>query len=186
MAEKKISPPFTDKVITALKAGDRVLISGTIYTARDAAHLRMMQAIKAKSPLPFDLKGQLIYYTGPTPAPKGKVIGSAGPTTSSRMDTYTPELLSMGLKGTIGKGTRGEKVKSAIKKYKAVYFVATGGAGALLSKTIKSAKIIAYPELGPEAIYKLQVIDFPAIVANDCYGKDFFEKGIKKYRRRNK
>ncbi|MCX5726625.1 MAG: Fe-S-containing hydro-lyase [Candidatus Saganbacteria bacterium] len=184
MAEKKVSPPLTDKDIRSLRAGDKVLISGTIYTARDAAHQRLADAIKSKNPLPFNLSGQIIYYTGPAPAPKGKAIGSAGPTTSGRMDSFTPQLLSRGLKATIGKGNRSKEVKAALKKYKAVYFVATGGAGALLSKTIKSAKVIAYPELGPEAIYKLEVVNFPAIVANDSYGKDLFEEGIKKYRRK--
>lgn len=157
-----------------LKAGDKVLISGTLYTARDAAHKRFIELINQGKDLPFDIKGQIIYYTGPTPAKPGMIIGSCGPTTSSRMDSYTPQLLEMGLKGMIGKGSRGKEVIEAIKRYKAVYFLAVGGAGALISKTIKKAEIIAFPELGPEAVRRLEVEDFPAIVAIDCYGGDIF------------
>lgn len=172
----KIETPLTDEVIEQLKAGDLVLINGYVYTARDAAHKKLVELIKNDAPLPFDLKGQIIYYVGPTPAPPGKVIGSAGPTTSSRMDSYTPLLLSLGLKGMIGKGQRSEEVRQAIQKYKAVYFLATGGAGALLSKHIVSAEEIAFPELGTESIKRLLLKDFPAIVAIDCHGSSVFKK----------
>ncbi len=150
-----IETPLTDDIVENLKAGDMVLINGYVYTARDAAHKRLIKLINNDAPLPFDLKGQIIYYVGPTPAPPGKVIGSAGPTTSSRMDSYTPLLLSLGLKGMIGKGQRSEEVKQAIQKYKAVYFLATGGAGALLSRHIVLAEEIAFPELGTESIKRL-------------------------------
>jgi len=173
-----IETPLTDEVIDELKAGDLVLINGYVYTARDAAHKRLVELINNDAPLPFHLKGQIIYYVGPTPAPPGKVIGSAGPTTSSRMDSYTPLLLSLGLKGMIGKGQRSEEVKKAIQKYKAVYFLATGGAGALLSRHIISAEEIAFPELGTESIKRLLLKDFPAIVAIDCHGGDIFKKSI--------
>lgn len=172
----KIETPLTDEVIEQLKAGDLVLINGYVYTARDAAHKRLVELINNNTPLPFDLKGQIIYYVGPTPAPPGKAIGSAGPTTSSRMDSYTPLLLSLGLKGMIGKGQRSEEVVKAIKKYKAVYFLATGGAGALLSRHIVSAEEIAFPELGTESIKKLLLKDFPAIVAIDCHGGNIFRE----------
>jgi len=172
----KIETPLTDEVIEQLKTGDLVLINGYVYTARDAAHKRLVELINNNTPLPFDLKGQIIYYVGPTPAPPGKAIGSAGPTTSSRMDSYTPLLLSLGLKGMIGKGQRGEEVVKAIKKYKAVYFLATGGAGALLSRHIVSAEEIAFPELGTESIKKLLLKDFPAIVAIDCHGGNIFRE----------
>lgn len=172
----KIDPPLTDEVIEQLKAGDLVLINGYVYTARDAAHKRLVELINNNTPLPFDLKGQIIYYVGPTPAPPGKAIGSAGPTTSSRMDSYTPLLLSLGIKGMIGKGQRSEEVVKAIKKYKAVYFLATGGAGALLSRHIVSAEEIAFPELGTESIKKLLLKDFPAIVAIDCHGGNIFRE----------
>ncbi|MGB9710714.1 MAG: Fe-S-containing hydro-lyase [Thermodesulfovibrio sp.] len=171
-----IETPLTDEVVENLKAGDIVLINGYVYTARDAAHKKIVGLIKNDAPLPFDLKGQVIYYVGPTPAPPGKVIGSAGPTTSSRMDSYVPLLLSLGLKGMIGKGQRSEEVRQAIKKYKAVYFLATGGVGALLSKHIVSAQEIAFPELGPESVKKLLLKDFPVIVAIDCYGADIFKR----------
>ncbi|MGB9822853.1 Fe-S-containing hydro-lyase [Thermodesulfovibrio sp.] len=171
-----IETPLTDEVVENLKAGDIVLINGYVYTARDAAHKKIVELIKNDAPLPFDLKGQVIYYVGPTPAPPGKVIGSAGPTTSSRMDSYVPLLLSLGLKGMIGKGQRSEEVRQAIKKYKAVYFLATGGVGALLSKHIVSAQEIAFPELGPESVKKLLLKDFPVIVAIDCYGADIFKR----------
>ncbi|MGB9935626.1 Fe-S-containing hydro-lyase [Thermodesulfovibrio sp. Kuro-1] len=172
----KIETPLTDEVIEQLKAGDLVLINGYVYTARDAAHKRLVELINNNTPLPFDLKGQIIYYVGPTPAPPGKAIGSAGPTTSSRMDSYTPLLLSLGIKGMIGKGQRSEEVIRAIKKYKAVYFLATGGAGALLSRHIVSAEEIAFPELGTESIKKLLLKDFPAIVAIDCHGGNIFRE----------
>jgi fumarate hydratase subunit beta len=178
--EKKINLPLDEKTISTLKSGDRVLITGTMYTARDAAHKRMVMDPKN---LPVKLKDQIIYYCGPTPAMPGRPIGSAGPTTSSRMDGFVEPLLKAGLKGMIGKGKRSDKVKALIKKHKAIYFIATGGAGALLAKQIKTARIAAYPDLGPEAIYELSVIDFPVIVANDTKGGDVFEMGQRKYRR---
>jgi len=179
---KKISTPLTNEIVEDLKVGDLVSITGYIYTARDAAHKRLVELIKSGRDLPFDINGVIIYYVGPTPPKPGNVIGSAGPTTSYRMDSYAPILIELGLKGMIGKGKRSPEVKSAITKYKAVYFGATGGAGALLSKHIKSSEIVAYEDLGPEAIRKLYVEDFPAIVINDIYGGDLYEEGIKKYR----
>jgi len=154
-----------------------------LYVARDAAHKRMVEALDKGDHLPFNIKGQTIYYLGPSPAPPGKVIGSAGPTTSSRMDVYTPRLLAAGLKGMIGKGARSREVKDALKKYKAVYLAAVGGAGALISKTIIKSETIAYPELGPEAILKLEVKDFPATVINDICGGDLYAEGKEKYSR---
>ncbi len=164
-----IKAPLSDKDINKLKAGDQVLISGKIYAARDAAHVRF-----GGSP-PFDVKGQILYYASPTPTPPGKVIGSIGPTTASRMDAFTPALLKQGLKGMIGKGRRSREVIDAIKKYKAVYFVVPGGAAALLSRHVKKAKVIAYPKLGAEAVLELEVADFPALVAIDSKGRDLFE-----------
>ncbi len=180
---KIISLPLTDNTIESLKAGDSLLISGVLYVARDAAHKRMVEALDKGEPLPFDIKGQTIYYMGPSPAPPGKVTGSAGPTTSSRMDVYTPRFLAAGLKGMIGKGVRSKDVKDALKKYKAVYLAAVGGAGALLSKTIIKSEVIAYPELGPEAILRIEVKDFPATVINDIYGGDLYAEGKKRYGR---
>jgi len=180
---KIISLPLTDNTIESLKAGDSLLISGVLYVARDAAHKRMVEALDKGEPLPFDIKGQTIYYMGPSPAPPGKVTGSAGPTTSSRMDVYTPRFLAAGLKGMIGKGVRSKDVKDALKKYKAVYLAAVGGAGALLSKTIIKSEVIAYPELGPEAILRIEVKDFPATVINDIYGGDLYLEGKEKYGR---
>ena len=178
---KKITTPLTDKVIKSLKVGDQVLISGTIYTARDAAHKRLVFDIKK---LPLNLKDQIIYYCGPTPAMPGRLTGSAGPTTSGRMDHFTEPLLKAGLKGMIGKGPRSKETRDLIRKHKAVYFVATGGAGALLARHIKSSMVVAYPDLGPESIHEFNVLDFPVIVANDIKGRDIFEEGIKKYRRK--
>lgn len=178
----KLTPPLTDEVTMKLKAGDRVVITGVIYTGRDMAHKYMVEGHKKGEKLPFELKGQILYYTGPTPAPPGKPIGSAGPTTSYRMDKYTPILLELGLKGMIGKGPRGQEVKDAIKKYKAVYFAAIGGAGALISKTIRKAEVIAYPELGTEAVMRLEVEDFPAVVVNDVHGADLYRIGVEQYR----
>ena len=178
----KIQPPLRDDIIEKLKAGDRVVITGTIYTARDMAHKYMVEGHKKGEKMPFDVKGQIIYYTGPTPAPPGKPIGSAGPTTSYRLDKYTPTLLELGLKGMIGKGPRGQEVKDAIKKHKAVYFAAIGGAGALISKTIRKAEVIAYPELGTEAIMRLEVEDFPAVVVNDVHGADLYRIGVEQYK----
>lgn len=173
---KIINVPLNDTDVAKLKAGEQVLLSGTIYTARDAAHKRMTESLERGEGLPIDITGQVIYYVGPTPAKPGKVIGSAGPTTSSRMDIYTPKLLDAGLKGMIGKGKRSTEVVAAIKKYKAVYFAAAGGAGALLSKRIRKAEVVAYGDLGPEAIYRLEVEEFPVIVVNDIYGKDLYEE----------
>ena len=183
MAQYRLKAPLTEKDTRKLKIGDSVLLTGTVYTARDAAHARMAEAIKKREKLPFNLKNSVIYYSGPTPQKPGKVIGSAGPTTAGRMDSFTPRLLAKGLKGMIGKGKRSEDVRKAIKKYKAAYFIATPGAGALLSRYIKAAKVIAYPELGTEAIRKLEVENFPLIVANDTSGRDIFEEGKKKFKR---
>jgi fumarate hydratase subunit beta len=183
MAEpKKIKTPLTDEDVMKLKIGDSVLITGKIFTARDAAHKRLIDLAQKGEALPLDLTGQIVYYVGPAPAKPGYVIGPAGPTTSGRCDPYTPKLLSLGLKGMIGKGTRSKDVREAMKKYKAVYFAATGGAAALISKNIKAVKIIAYEDLGPEAIRELEVEDFPVIVANDAHGGDLYEEGVKKYR----
>lgn len=179
----KIKTPLSDEDVQSLKIGDSVLITGKIYTARDAAHKRLIDLIEKGESLPLDLKGQIIYYVGPAPAKPGYVIGPAGPTTSGRCDPYTPALLLLGLKGMIGKGVRSREVREAMKKHKAVYFAATGGAAALISKNIKAVKIIAYEDLGPEAIRELEVEDFPVIVANDAHGGDLYEEGAKKYRK---
>ncbi|MEO0097033.1 MAG: Fe-S-containing hydro-lyase [candidate division WOR-3 bacterium] len=181
MEIKRITTPLTDEVLKDLKAGDQVLINGIIYSARDLAHKRLVEAIGKKERLPFELKGAVIYYVGPAPAKPGYPIGPAGPTTSGRMDPYTPILLANGLKGMIGKGNRNEEVKKAMMKYKGVYFGAVGGVAALTMKKIKQAKIIAYEDLGPEAISELLVEDFPVIVINDIYGNDLYELGVKKY-----
>ena len=175
-----ITTPLDRKTIKELTAGTLVLISGTVYTARDAAHKRLIEALKRREELPFALKGQTIYYAGPSPARPGRVIGSAGPTTSGRMDIYTPRMLSAGVKAMIGKGNRSSEVREAMQKYKAIYFVATGGAGALLAQSIKKATVVAYDDLGPEAIRMLTVDNFPAI---DIYGNDLFEQGRAKYRK---
>ncbi|MGN1023213.1 MAG: Fe-S-containing hydro-lyase, partial [Lachnospiraceae bacterium] len=174
--EHEITTPLTKDVIATLHAGDTVRITGTIYTARDAAHKRMAEALQEGKPLPFDIRGQIIYYMGPSPAKPGQVIGSAGPTTASRMDKYTPQLLDLGLIGMIGKGKRSQAVKDAIVRNGAVYFAAIGGAGALLSQSITSAKVIAYEDLGTEAIRELTVKDFPAIVVIDAEGTDLYKK----------
>jgi len=180
--QKKITSPISDDVIQKLRAGDQVLISGTIYVGRDAAHKRLIEALDKGAELPFDVKGQTIYYMGPSPTKPGHVIGSAGPTTSGRMDAYAPRLLSVGLKAMIGKGLRNDAVKDAIREYKGVYFAAVGGAAALIAKAIIKSEIVAYGELGPEAILKLEVKDFPAIVINDCMGGDLYQEGKAKYR----
>jgi fumarate hydratase subunit beta len=179
----RMTSPFSDADIAKLKTGASVLISGIIYVGRDAAHRRLVQTLDKGEKLPFDINGQTIYYMGPSPARPGQVIGSAGPTTSSRMDVFTPRLLEAGLKAMIGKGDRSLAAREAIKKYKAVYLVATGGAAALISKSIKKSETIAYEELGAEAVLKLTVKDFPAIVANDMYGGDLFEQAKAQYRR---
>nr|WP_307473762.1 Fe-S-containing hydro-lyase [Cytobacillus purgationiresistens] len=177
MSLLKLKIPCDNKCLIDLQAGDQVLISGTIFTARDAAHKRMFEAVEKGEDLPFDIKDQFIYYVGPTPAMPWMVIGSAGPTTSSRMDKYTPTLLDMGLKGMIGKGYRSEEVVASIVKNKAVYLAAIGGTGALISRTIKEMEVVAYKELGPEAIYKLTVEDFPATVIIDSQGSDWYSIG---------
>jgi len=184
MAEaKEITTPLRDEVVEGLRIGDKLLITGVIYTGRDAAHKRLVDLIDKGKDLPFDIKGQIIYYVGPTPAKPGKAVGSAGPTTSGRMDVYSPKLIALGLKGMIGKGMRSQEVKDAMMKYKAVYLGATGGAGALLSKSIRKSEVIAYDDLGPEAIRRYEVEDFPVTVVNDIYGGDLYEEGAAKYRR---
>ena len=178
---KKVTLPLTDETLKELKAGDNVLLNGVIYVGRDAAHKRIVEALDQGKPLPFDIKGQTIYYMGPSPAKPGQPIGSAGPTTSGRMDSYSPRLMAEGLKGMIGKGMRSQAVKDAIKKYKAVYFAAIGGAGALISKSIKKSEVIAYEELGAEAVRRLDVEDFPVTVINDIYGGDLYQEGKARY-----
>ena len=178
-----ITSPIGAEIIEKLTVGTRVLISGVIYTARDAAHHRLVQALEKGDRLPFDLNGQTLYYMGPSPAKLGQVIGSAGPTTSERMDIYTPRLIAAGIKAMIGKGNRSPAVKEAIKQYKAVYLAAIGGAGALIVKSIKQVEVIAYEDLGAAAILRLNVEDFPAIVANDIYGEDLFEQGKARYQK---
>lgn len=178
---KKVVTPLTNETVADLKAGDSVLLTGYIYTARDAAHKRMMALLDEGKTLPFDVNGATVFYVGPAPAKPGHVIGSAGPTTSGRMDTYAPRLMEKGLKGMIGKGKRSQEVKDAIVKNKAVYFAALGGAGALGAKCIKSARPVAYEDLGPEAIVELFVEDFPLIVVNDMYGHDAYVEGRAKY-----
>jgi len=177
----RLSSSLKDEDIEKLRIGQQVLINGKIYTGRDAAHKKLIELLDQGLDLPVDLKGQIIYYVGPAPAKPGRPIGSAGPTTSGRMDAYTPRLLAQGLKVMIGKGIRSEEVKEAIKKYKAVYMTAVGGAGALIARCIKEAKVVAYPELGAEAIYELIVEDYPAIVVNDIWGGDLYIEGRKKY-----
>ncbi len=179
----RLKTPLADADVEKLKIGDKVLLSGVILTGRDAAHKRLFDLLVAGKPLPIDIKGQVIYYVGPAPAKPGQPIGSAGPTTSGRMDAYSPKLMEMGLKGMIGKGMRKKEVIEAMKKYKAVYFAATGGAGALLAKAIKKAEIVAYEDLGPEAISRLEVVDFPVTVVNDTKGNDLYDEGMKKYAR---
>jgi fumarate hydratase subunit beta len=181
--EIRLKTPLSDADVEKLKAGDKVLLNGVIYTGRDAAHKRLYDLLMAGKPLPIDVKGQVIYYVGPAPAKPGQVIGSAGPTTSGRMDAFSPKLIEIGLKGMIGKGMRKKEVVEAMKKYKAVYFAATGGAGALLAKAIKKAEVVAYDDLGPEAINRLEVENFPVIVVNDTKGNDLYEEGMRKYAR---
>ena len=176
-----LKPPLSDGDVEGLQIGDRVLITGAIYTGRDAAHKRLTDLVQAGKPLPLDIQGQIIYYVGPSPAKPGRTVGAAGPTTSYRMDAYAPELIRLGLKGMIGKGARNQDVRDAMEKYKAVYFAAIGGAGALMAQTIKKAEIIAYEDLGPEAVRRLEVEEFPVIVVNDVRGNDLYEEGVKKY-----
>lgn len=182
---KKITLPLKDDVVKNLQAGEEVRLTGTIYTARDQAHKRLVEALKAGDELPFNIDGSVIYYVGPAPNKPGKVIGSAGPTTSYRMDPFVEPLLKAGLKGMIGKGARSETVRDAIRRYDAVYFAAVGGAAALIAEHIKEAEVIAYPELGPEAIRKLYVEDLPLFVVNDTDGNDLYEQGQKKFIKNN-
>jgi fumarate hydratase subunit beta len=179
---KQIKLPLDKKTVSELKIGDRVLLSGIIYTARDAAHKRMIEVLDRGDALPFEIKGQALYYAGPSPAPPGRVIGSAGPTTSTRLDEYTPRLLASGLKAMIGKGPRSPAVKQAMKKHGAVYLAAIGGTGALISKSIIKSEVVAYADLGPEAVLRLEVKDFPVTVVNDVHGGDLYEEGRAKYR----
>jgi fumarate hydratase subunit beta len=183
MEMKRIKTPLEDKVIETLKAGEKVFLSGFIYTARDSAHKKFLETLNEGGKLPLDVENQVVYYCGPSPAPPGRVIGACGPTTSSRMDAYSPRLISLGLKGMIGKGKRSQAVKDAIRPYKAVYFGATGGAGALLSRSVVSSEVIAYEDLGPEAVVRLGVVDMPLFVINDIYGGDLYEIGTAQYKR---
>lgn len=181
MSEYRLETPLKDEDLEKLHIGDTIYLNGIIYTARDAAHKRLVDLIKEGKELPFDIKGSVIYYVGPAPAKPGKPIGSAGPTTSYRMDPFAPILMDNGLKGMIGKGPRSKEVIESMKKNKAVYFAAVGGAAALIAKSITSAKVIAYEDLGAEAIRKLEVKDFPCIVANDIYGNDLYKKGVEDF-----
>lgn len=181
MATLNIKSPIDEETVKSLKAGDQVFITGVIYTARDAAHKRILEALDKGEKLPLDLANQIIYYMGPSPARPGQAIGSAGPTTSGRMDSYAPRIMAAGLRGMIGKGNRSQAVKDAMKEYRAVYFAAIGGAGALISQSIKKAEVIAYEDLGAEAIRRLDVESFPATVINDIYGGDLYEQGKAKY-----
>ncbi|MCX8022043.1 MAG: Fe-S-containing hydro-lyase [Syntrophorhabdaceae bacterium] len=183
MEIKHIKTPLSEEVIEGLKSGDKVLLTGHIYTARDTAHKRFMEALKDGKDLPFDIRNQVIYYCGPSPAPSGRVAGSCGPTTSTRMDLFAPELIKRGLKGMIGKGRRSEKVKEAIREYKAVYFGAIGGAGALISRCVISMRAMAYEDLGPESIFRLEVKEMPLFVINDIFGHDLYDDGMLKYKR---
>lgn len=178
---KTITTPFTKEDALKLKAGDQVLLSGVLYTGRDAAHKRMVALIQEGKPLPFDVENQIIYYVGPTPAKPGHVFGSGGPTTSGRMDAYAPTMLSLGLRGMIGKGYRNENVKKAMIEYSGVYFGAIGGAGAYIGQCVQSCEVIAFDDLGPEAIRRLVVKDFPLTVIIDAYGNDLYEIGRKAY-----
>jgi len=179
--EIKLQTPLTSEILDKLKVGDKVLLSGTIYTARDAAHKRLVELLDAGKELPFDVEGAVIYYVGPAPARPGKPIGSAGPTTSYRMDPYAPALMDAGLKAMVGKGPREQAVIDSMVKNKAVYFAAVGGAAVVTAQSVKEAKIIAYEDLGAEAIRKLKVVDFPVFVANDTNGNDIYKQGVEKY-----
>ncbi|MFO7773921.1 MAG: Fe-S-containing hydro-lyase [Dehalococcoidia bacterium] len=179
---RKVTIPLTDEILKDLKAGDTLLLAGVVYVARDAAHKMMVGLLDRGKPLPFDIRGATIYYMGPTPARPGRIIGSAGPTTSGRMDAYAPRLIAAGLKGMIGKGSRSKAVKDAMVKHKAVYLGAIGGAGALVSRCIKKAEVIACEELGAEALRRLEVQGFPVTVVNDIYGGDLYEEGKARYR----
>jgi len=181
-AIKNLTPPLTGKMLAGLKAGDQVSFSGEIYTARDAAHKRLVALLDEGKPLPFDINGAVIYYVGPSPAKPGAVVGSAGPTTSYRMDAYAPRLMEVGMKGMIGKGKRSKEVVDAMVKHKVVYFAAIGGAAALIARSIKSVEIVAYEDLGPEAIRRMRVEDFRVVVINDIEGNDLYAMGQEQYR----
>lgn len=178
---RKLTTPLTEADVRSLHAGEHVLLSGVVYTARDAAHLRMMDLLRQGKPLPVDLTGQVIYYAGPTPTPPGKPVGSIGPTTSTRMDASTPTLLRCGLRGMIGKGSRSQAVMEAMQTYPAVYFAAVGGAAALMAECVTSLEVICWDDLGPESVKKLTLKDLPLVVAADCYGQDAFAQGQKEY-----
>ena len=178
----RLTTPLSPGDVTSLHAGDRVLLSGVVYTARDAAHARLIELLARGQPLPFPTEGQVLYYVGPTPPRPGAPIGSAGPTTSGRMDSYTPALLAAGIKGLIGKGSRSGEVRDALVKHRALYFAATGGAGALLARKITGAEIIAWEDLGAEAVRRLVFADFPLVVINDVFGNDLYEEGAARYR----
>lgn len=180
--EARLVPPITDEDVRKLKIGDHVKISGVIYTARDAAHKRMVDTLEAGGELPIDVKGQLIYYVGPTPARPGRAVGSVGPTTAMRMDPFTPRMLEAGMKVCMGKGNRGPDVQEALKKYTGVYLMAVGGAGAMLSRYVKSVEVVAYEDLGTESIKRMVVEDFPAVVMDDCEGRDLLMEGRKGFR----
>ena len=179
---KRINLPLTEEMLSDLHVGDSLLLNGVIYVARDAAHKRMIEALDQGNPLPINIEGQTVYFMGPSPARPGRPIGAAGPTTSGRMDAYSPRLMQQGLKGMIGKGPRAREVRDAMVQYKAVYLGAIGGAGAIISKSIRKAEVVAYEELGAEALRRLEVQDFPVTVVNDIYGGDLYEEGKKKYR----
>jgi fumarate hydratase subunit beta len=181
MSPKSLTVPLEQAAIDDLHAGDHVLLSGSLLTARDAAHQRLVEALERGEPLPVDLSGQVVYYVGPAPARPGHPIGSAGPTTSSRLDSFTPALLAAGMRGMIGKGYRSPETRAAIARFGAVYFAALGGTGALLARHITSAEVIAYADLGTEAIHRLTVVDFPAIVVNDRYGGDAYQDALREY-----
>jgi fumarate hydratase subunit beta len=180
---KKVKLPLSEETLKDLHAGDNVLLTGVMYVARDTAHKRMVEALESGKALPFDIKGQTIYYMGPSPARPGQAIGAAGPTTSGRMDSFSVRLMEAGLKGMIGKGNRSKTVREAIKQYRAIYFAAIGGAGALISRSIKKSELVAYEELGAEAVRRLEVQDFPVTVINDIYGNDLYEEGKSKYQK---
>jgi len=179
---KRIDLPLTDEILRGLRAGDSLLLNGVIYVARDAAHKRMVEALDQGKPMPIQIQGQTVYFMGPSPARPGRPIGAAGPTTSGRMDAYSPRLIEQGLKGMIGKGPRSKEVLDAMVQHKAVYLGAIGGAGAIISRSIRKAEVVAYEELGAEALRRLEVQDFPVTVVNDIYGGDLYEEGKKKYR----
>jgi fumarate hydratase subunit beta len=181
-APVRLTAPLSTRDVESLRAGDRVLLSGAVYTARDAAHARLVALLKEGKPLPFPPEGQVLYYVGPTPPRPGAPIGSAGPTTSGRMDPYTPAMLAAGVKGMIGKGSRSAEVREALVRHRAVYFAATGGAGALLALRIKSSTVVAWEDLGPEAVRRIVVEDFPLVVVNDVLGNDLYEQGAARYR----